>query len=122
MDPYFSRLANRLAGNDGSAAGLECSIQEPKLLFHCASTVAVVGANAPVSVDGEEAESGRALYLRAGQTLAIGTATNGTRTYLAIRGGIQIPAVMGSRSTFAKGHLGGHNGRNVRIGDLFPLK
>ncbi|KAL4792027.1 urea carboxylase [Aspergillus venezuelensis] len=121
MDNYSFQLANRLIGNDPQAAGLECSVQGPTLLFHCSSLVAIVGAEAPVYVDKEEAEMGQPIHLRAGQRLTIGTATNGARTYVAVRGGIQTPLVMGSRSTFVTGHLGGHNGRNLRVGDLLAL-
>ncbi|KAL4785240.1 urea carboxylase [Aspergillus varians] len=121
MDNYSFQLANRLVGNDAHAAGLECSIQGPTLLFHCPSVVAVVGADAPVYVDREEATMGQPIHINAGQRLDIGTATNGARTYVAIRGGIHTPLVMGSRSTFVTGHLGGHNGRNLRVGDLLPL-
>ncbi|KAL2835264.1 urea carboxylase [Aspergillus cavernicola] len=121
MDNYSFQLANRLVGNDPRAAGLECSIQGPTLLFHCDIVAAVVGADALVYVDQEESKMGQPIYLRTGQRLAIGTATNGTHTYVAIRGGIQTPLVMGSRSTFVTGHIGGHNGRNLRVGDLLPL-
>ncbi|KGO56906.1 Urea carboxylase [Penicillium expansum] len=121
MDSYSFRLANKIVGNDDNAAGLECSIQGPTLLFHSSTTVAVVGANAPISVDGEEKQPGTAIRIQAGQKLSIGTATNGSRVYLAVRGGIQVPEVLSSRSTFAIGHLGGHNGRSLRIGDLLPL-
>ncbi|KAJ5126591.1 Urea carboxylase [Penicillium atrosanguineum] len=121
MDSYSFRLANKIIGNDEDDAGLECSIQGPTLLFHSSTTVALVGANAPISVDGEEKEPGRAISVQAGQKLSIGTATNGSRIYLAIRGGIQVPEVLNSRSTFAIGHLGGHNGRTLRVGDLLPL-
>ncbi|RDW81168.1 putative Allophanate hydrolase [Aspergillus mulundensis] len=121
MDNYSFQLANRLINNDAHAAGLECSVQGPTLLFHCSTVIAVVGAEAPVYVDGEEVKMGQPILIRAGQRLAIGTVINGARTYVAVKGGIQTPLVMGSRSTFVTGHLGGHNGRNLRIGDLLPL-
>ncbi|KAL5339435.1 urea carboxylase [Aspergillus crustosus] len=121
MDNYSFQVANQLVGNDVRAAGLECSVQGPTLLFHCASVVAVAGADAPVYLDEDEVRIGQPIQVRAGQRLAIGTVTNGARTYVAIRGGIRTPPVMGSRSTFVTGHLGGHNGRNLRVGDLLPL-
>ncbi|KAJ5657584.1 Urea carboxylase [Penicillium longicatenatum] len=121
MDSYSFRLANKIVGNDDHAAGLECTIQGPTLLFHSPTIVSVVGANAPIAVDGEVKELGMAISIRAGQKLSIGTATNGARVYLAVQGGIQVPEVLGSRSTFAIGHLGGHNGRSLRSGDLLPL-
>ncbi|KAL4873030.1 hypothetical protein BDV12DRAFT_182654 [Aspergillus spectabilis] len=111
MDNYSFQLANRLVGNDARAAGLECSVHGPTLFFHCPTVVAVVGADAPVHVDQEEVKIGQPIHIRTGQRLAIGTATNG----------VQTPLVMGSRSTFVTGHLGGHNGRNLRVGDLLPL-
>ncbi|KAL2822005.1 urea carboxylase [Aspergillus granulosus] len=111
MDNYSFQLANRMVGNDPHAAGLECSIQGPTLLFHCASVVAVVGAEAPLFVDQQQVRMGEPIALCSGQRLTIGTATNG----------IQTPLVMGSRSTFVTGHLGGYNGRNLRIGDLLPV-
>ncbi|KAJ6030275.1 uncharacterized protein N7446_000663 [Penicillium canescens] len=121
MDSYSFRLANKIVGNDENAAGLECLIQGPTLLFHSPTTVAVVGANGPLFVDGEEKKPGIAISIQAGQKISIGTATNGSRAYLAVRGGFQVPKVLGSRSTFAIGHLGGHNGRSLRRGDLLPL-
>ncbi|PYH97865.1 urea carboxylase [Aspergillus ellipticus CBS 707.79] len=111
IDSYSFRLANRLIGNDDNAAGLECSVRGPTLMFHCETVVAVVGCNAPVFIDGEQSKPRQAVHLRAGQTLAIGTATDG----------INVPIIMGSRSTFSMGRLGGHNGRNLRSGDLLPL-
>ncbi|KAL4932812.1 carbamoyl-phosphate synthase L chain, ATP binding domain-containing protein [Aspergillus undulatus] len=108
MDNYSFQLANCLVGNGSHAAGLECAVQGPTLLFCCASLIAVVGADAPVYIAGKD-------------RLSIGTVKNGARAYVAVRGGIQMPLVMGSRSTFVAGHLGGHNGRNLRVGDLLPL-
>ncbi|KAJ5747763.1 uncharacterized protein N7511_009459 [Penicillium nucicola] len=121
MDSYSFRLANKIIGNDDRAAGLECSTQGPTLLFHSPTVVAVVGADAPISIDGEIKEPGVAINIEAGQKLSIGTATNGSRVYLAVRGGFQVPEVLGSRSTFAIGHFGGHNGRSLRASDLLPL-
>ncbi|KAJ5320316.1 Urea carboxylase [Penicillium antarcticum] len=121
MDSYSFRLANRIVGNDENAAGLECSIQGPTLLFHSPTTIAVVGADAPISVEGERKKPGVAISIAAGQKLSIGTAKNGSRVYLAVRGGFKVPEVLGSRSTFAIGRFGGHNGRSLRIGDLLLL-
>lgn len=121
LDSYSFRLANKIVGNDDHAAGFECSIQGPILLFHYPVVVAVVGANVPIYIDGKEKQSGIAISIQGGQKLSIGTTTNGSRVYLAVQGGIQVPEVLNSRSTFAIGHLGGHNGRSLQIGDLLPL-
>ncbi|PNH46013.1 hypothetical protein VD0004_g2042 [Verticillium dahliae] len=121
FDDYSFRLANRIVGNDKRAAGLEMTVQGPSLLFHSDAIVAITGAEVEVKIDGEVAKTNIALSVRRGQTLAIGRVINGYRMYLAIRGGVDVPEVFGSRSTFALGQLGGHNGRNLRSGDLLPL-
>jgi urea carboxylase/allophanate hydrolase len=84
MDSYSFRLANKVVGNEDGAAVFECSIHGPTPLFQCQATVAIVGTNSPVFVDGTLTQSGVAIRLGAGQKLSIGTATNGSRTYLAI--------------------------------------
>ncbi|KAF2012988.1 urea amidolyase [Aaosphaeria arxii CBS 175.79] len=122
MDSYSFRLANRILGNGDDAAGLECSIQGLKLLFHCPTTIAVVGSDAPLYVDGKQVDSGVPIKIKAKQELTIGTSNNGSRVYLAVRGGLQVPKVLGSRSTFAIGHFGGYNGRILHIGDLLPIE
>ncbi|EEY19164.1 urea amidolyase [Verticillium alfalfae VaMs.102] len=121
FDDYSFRLANRIVGNDSRAAGLEMTVQGPSLLFHSDAIVAITGAEVEVKIDREVAKTNIALFVRRGQTLAFGNAINGYRMYLAIRGGVDVPEVFGSRSTFALGQLGGHNGRNLRSGDLLPL-
>ncbi|OLN87278.1 Urea amidolyase [Colletotrichum chlorophyti] len=121
FDDYSFRLANRLVGNDSKAAGLECTVHGPSLLFHCDAVLAVTGAFAEVKVDNDIAEQNTVLAIRKGQTLSVGAATSGYRTYLAVRGGIAVPEIFDSRSTFALGKIGGHNGRSLRSGDLLPL-
>ena len=122
LDDYSFRVANRLVGNEASAAGLEFTYQGPSLLFHTDAIVAVTGAEAEILLDNLPVKSNTAIAVSKGQKLAIGLATSGYRTYLAVRGGITVPETFSSRSTFALGQLGGHNGRNLRAGDLLPLK
>ncbi|GKT47169.1 urease [Colletotrichum spaethianum] len=121
FDDYSFRLANKLVGNDSRAAGLECTIHGPSLLFHCDAIVAVTGAAAEVKLDDTVAQLNTSITVRKGQTISIGTATSGYRSYIAIRGGIAVPEIFNSRSTFALGKVGGHNGRNLRSGDLIPV-
>ncbi|KXH40553.1 urea carboxylase [Colletotrichum nymphaeae SA-01] len=121
FDDYSFRLANRLVGNDSRAAGLECTIYGPSLLFHCDAVVAVTGATAEVKIDKESVSQNAVFSIKRGQTLFIGGATSGYRSYLAIRGGVAVPEIFNSRSTFALGQVGGHNGRNLRSGDLLPV-
>lgn len=122
MDSYSLRLANRLVGNEDGAAGLECTTQGPTLLFHCDAVVAVAGAPAHVSVDGQRVESAKAIQVRKGETLSVGQPTSGCRCYIAFQGGgLDVPELYGSKSTFPLGRFGGHNGRILQCGDLLRL-
>ncbi len=122
MDDRALRLANRLLGNPESAAGLEITMNGPTLRFHTDAVVAVTGAPIPVRVNGEVQAMNTALFVQAGSTLALGTiAGAGARSYLALRGGVQVPDYLGSKSTFTLGQFGGHAGRALRTGDVLHL-
>ena len=122
MDDRALRLGNRLLGNDTAAAGLEITMSGPTLRFNCDAVVAVTGADIPLSVDGAAQPMNTALLIHAGSTLALGTiAGSGARSYLSVRGGIQVPDYLGSKSTFTLGQFGGHGGRALRAGDVLHL-
>lgn len=121
MDDFAFRVANRIVGNDSSAAGLECTLAGPTLRFHPDALVAVTGATAEATLDGDPIARWAPVAIKAGQTLAIGRASSGCRTCLAIRGGFNVPVYLGSRSTFVLGQFGGHAGRTLRPGDMLPL-
>jgi urea carboxylase len=94
----------------------------PLLRFNCDAVVAVTGAEIPLSVDGVEQPMNTALLIAAGSTLSLGTiAGSGARSYLSVRGGIQVPDYLGSKSTFTLGQFGGHAGRALRAGDVLHL-
>lgn len=122
MDDYAFRLANRIVGNPVGAAGLECTLQGPTLRFHCDVTIALAGAPCAATLDGAAVAFWVPLEVRAGATLKLGRVSAGCRTYLAIRGGIDVPCYLGSRSTFALGQFGGHAGRLLRAGDVLDLE
>lgn len=121
MDDYAFRLANRIVGNHESAAGLECTIIGATLRFHRDALIALTGAPTPATLDGELLHFWQPISVKAGQVLAIGRASHGCRTYLAVRGGFDVPLYLGSRATFALGQFGGHGGRPLRSGDMLPL-
>ncbi|KAF4119545.1 urea carboxylase [Geosmithia morbida] len=121
-DNVSFRLANRLVDNPLDFAGLECTLQGPSLKFHCEAVIAVTGAEAQLELDGEHIASHRSHRVQPGQILRIGDFTTGYRVYLAIKGGIQVPMVFGSRSTFELGKMGGFNGRKLRARDIIPLQ
>jgi urea carboxylase len=122
MDDRALRLGNRLLGNAEGAAGLEITMSGPSLRFNCDAMLAVTGAEISLSVDGAQQPMNTALLVKAGSTLALGTiAGAGARSYLSIRGGIQVPDYLGSKSTFTLGQFGGHGGRALRAGDVLHL-
>ncbi|MBJ7220325.1 MULTISPECIES: urea carboxylase [unclassified Brenneria] len=121
MDDFAFRLANRIVGNAEEAAGLEFTLQGPTLRFHCEALIALTGADCPADLDGEPIAYWRPVAVKAGQTLTLGRAISGCRTYLAVRNGIDVPQYLGSRSTFALGQFGGHAGRTLRVADMLAI-
>jgi len=109
-------LANYLVGNSGSSAGLEATVQGPRLRFADRAVVAVVGANPQVLVNGSPVPSCQTLVLNPGSELAI-PSMRGARAYVAIGGGLSVPEVLGSRSTDLVAGIGGLDGRRLRFGD-----
>ena len=94
-----ARLANRLVGNREDAATLELTYGGLRLRFDAAATVALTGAPCPIMVDDRAAGMDSPIPVRAGQQVIVGLPSGGVRTYLAVRGGIDVPPVLGSRST-----------------------
>ncbi|HUE92953.1 urea carboxylase [Pseudomonas sp.] len=122
MDSRALRLGNRLLGNEADAAGLEITMSGPTLRFNTDAVVAVTGAPIPLSVDGIEQPLNTALLIKAGSTLSLGTIQGaGARSYLSLRGGVQVPDYLGSKSTFTLGQFGGHGGRALRAGDVLHI-
>jgi biotin-dependent carboxylase-like uncharacterized protein len=121
MDQYSFLAANLLVGNDESAAVLECTLLGPELLFREAAIVAVTGADLPPKVNGEPVPSYESLAVRAGDVLSFAFLKAGARAYLAVAGGIDVPVVLGSRSTYGLGAFGGFNGRALQNGDVLPV-
>ncbi|KAI5458595.1 hypothetical protein BGZ63DRAFT_426971 [Mariannaea sp. PMI_226] len=121
MDHLSFRLSNSLVNNEPDAAGLECTFQGPSLRFHCDAVIAVTGGDVPITIDNVQVAANQAIRIRSGQTLVIGMVEYGYRVYLAVQGGIRVPVVMGSRTTFELGKLGGFKGRKLQVGDILPI-
>jgi biotin-dependent carboxylase-like uncharacterized protein len=123
-DRSAARRANTLVGNPASAALLEVTLGGLRLVARQDTEVAVAGAPVPVAVDGVEA-GWPVVQLAAGSTLRLGRPAVGVRTYLAVRGGVEVPAVLGSRSTDLLSGLGPaplRPGDLVRVGDLVVVR
>ena len=121
MDTVAHRLANTLVGNDAGAATLECTVVGPELAFDAPALVALSGAVFDAAIGGEAFPQNRPVLLPAGARLRVGNTLRGARGYLAIAGGLAVPAVLGSRSTYVPAGFGGFQGRALRAGDLLPL-
>jgi biotin-dependent carboxylase-like uncharacterized protein len=117
-DDAAAGLAGRLVGNDPAAAVLEVTAGGLRLRAERTLLVAVTGAPAPVTVHGRAAPFGAPLTLRPGAELALGAPSRGLRTYLAVRGGIDVPPVLGSRSTDT---LSGLGPPPLAVGDRLPV-
>lgn len=121
MDLLSLTAANLLVGNPAGAAVLEAVFSGPELEFTRDATVAVTGAAMPARVDGVEQPGWTAFKVRKGQVLGFGFLKAGARAYIAVSGGIDVPVVLGSRSTYALGALGGFKGRKLEAGDSLPM-
>jgi len=117
-DREAAALAGRLVGNAPSAAGIEVTAGGLRVRAGRTLLVAVTGAPAPVTVDGRPAPFAAPLTLRPGQVLGLGVPPVGLRSYLAVRGGIDVPPVLGSRSTDI---LSGLGPAPLRAGDELPV-
>jgi biotin-dependent carboxylase-like uncharacterized protein len=121
LDQFSYQLANLLVGNEAGAAAIECTLLGPQLKFHAPGIVAVTGAEVRVSINGVDVPRNASFAVRSGDLLTFDFMRTGARTYIAIAGGIDVPVVLGSRSTYGVGAFGGFNGRQLRAGDRLPV-
>jgi biotin-dependent carboxylase-like uncharacterized protein len=121
MDVRAFVIANRLVGNADGAAGLECTLMGPRFTVEAACAIAVTGAEAPVTINGDRAEPWTTLALSPGDTVRIAAARAGVRIYVAFAGGLDVAPVLGSRATYLRGRLGGLEGRSLKRDDVLPL-
>jgi biotin-dependent carboxylase-like uncharacterized protein len=121
LDLFSALAANLLVGNDGGAAVLEAAYLGPQLRFTSPAVVAVTGATMPVTVNGEARSSWESFDVAADDLLTFGFLEQGARIYIAVAGGIEVPPVLGSRSTYALGGFGGFSGRPVQAGDVLEV-
>jgi biotin-dependent carboxylase-like uncharacterized protein len=121
MDRDAFILANRLVGNDDNAAALECTLLGPRFRVDSACAIAVTGADMPLSVNDTSAPRWATRRLAAGDIVRLGAAKHAVRAYIAFSGGLDVPLALGSRATYVRGNLGGHEGRALRAGDTVRM-
>ena len=110
-DWFAAAVANRIVGNAQDAALLECTAAGPTLRFDADAIVALTGGHSPRVPTWQVLRSAR------GSSLTVGAIAPGLRTYIAVRGGIDVPLVLGSRSFCQRGTFGGGFGRPLKVGD-----
>jgi biotin-dependent carboxylase-like uncharacterized protein len=117
MDKFAYRIGNMLVGNVDGAASLEATYLGPELEFTHGGVVAVTGAEMPARINGEEVASWEGHAVKAGDVLSFDYLRSGARVYIAVSGGIDVPIVEGSRSTYTLCGMGGFEGRGLAAGD-----
>jgi len=118
MDMFAARAANVLVGNSRHDAVLEITMSGPELQVQTNQLISLCGADLSATVDRQPVPLWRPVLLRAGSVLKFGACLHGLRAYLAFAGGIDVPEVMGSRSTNVKSGFGGFHGRALRAADV----
>lgn len=120
MDDVALRAGNIMLGNDENAAAVEIPMMPFRLRFDRNIAFALTGAAVEAEIAGRAIPPWWRSYARAGDILNIKAMSHGARSYLAVSGGIDVPMVMGSRSTQFRGEFGGLEGRPLQVGDILP--
>ncbi|MBT2694032.1 biotin-dependent carboxyltransferase family protein [Bacillus sp. ISL-55] len=118
MDSYSLQMANLLVGNALDEAGLEAAMMGPSLEGLRDVSMAICGGNLQPMVNKKEVSMWKSFVFRKGDILSFGKVESGARAYIGFAGGIDVPLVLGSKSTFINGAMGGFNGRPLDAGDI----
>lgn len=120
MDTFAFACANQLVGNADDSAALE--IRSPiTIQTNDRHLIALTGADAFLQIDGRAMPMWTSVFVRAGSIIEIKPHHAAGWVYLAVRGGIDVPRILGSRSTYLRGGFRGLNGRALQVGDVIPL-
>jgi antagonist of KipI len=122
MDQFSLKVANILVGNSDSEACLEATLFGPHIEFSGDALIAVTGANISPMINNNAVEMWSGIKVTTGDVLSFGTSKSGCRGYIAIANGMDVPDVMGSKSTYVKGKVGGFHGRILKSGDEIKIK
>jgi antagonist of KipI len=121
MDELSMRLANILVGNDEFEACIEATMLGPEIQFDREAVIAVTGGAVTPKINGTDTVMWRSLKINKGDILSFGALRSGCRYYIAAAGGFSVPEVMGSKSTYIRGGIGGYEGRALKKGDKISL-
>jgi antagonist of KipI len=120
-DALSLRIGNRLVGNDQGAAALEMTLVGGTFAFEAAAVIALTGSDFDARLDGARLAPWARVDVKPGTELRLGASRGGARAYLCVRGGIDVPPVLGSASTHLVAGLGGLEGRALRVGDRLAI-
>lgn len=121
LDAWSAQVANLLVGNPPGAALLEITLSGPALRIHRTTSIAITGADIDATLDGRALPGWRRIDLPKGAEIRFGGCRRGSRACLALRGGLLVPELLGSRSTDLRAGFGGVEGRALRAGDRIAL-
>jgi KipI family sensor histidine kinase inhibitor len=121
MDRFSLRIANILVGNPEGEAALEITLYGPRLKAVSDGVIAVTGGDLGAFVDGRPLPRWEAVPIKAGSEISFAGPRQGCRCYLGVAGGIVVPEIMGSKSTYLRGRFGGLAGRPLKAGDLLKI-
>ncbi len=122
MDVRSYHIANALVGNFTDEAVIEMTYLGGSFKFLESNYIAITGADMSPKLDGVPVEMYTTVFVKQDETLTFSVAESGMRAYIAVRGGIDVPVIMGSRSTNLKCKLGGLDGRPLKAGDIVPCR
>ena len=128
LDRFDMRVANLLLGNAEQCAVLEMTVIGSQLAVLCEADIALTGGDMAIKLNSRPVAAWQSVHVKPGDVVSIQTVKSGCRGYLAVTGGIDVPVVMGSRSTHIGGKVGGFKGRPLQKGDILqhgaggPLK
>lgn len=121
MDTLAHRVANLLVGNEENTPTLEITLLGPTIHFDEDALIAICGADLSPAINGKRVRTWRTILVKKGSELQFGQCLSGARAYLAIAGGLCVPPVMGSKSTYLRAGIGGFAGRALTEGDQLPI-
>ncbi|SES82789.1 biotin-dependent carboxylase uncharacterized domain-containing protein [Natronincola peptidivorans] len=121
MDHVSARLANALVENDEGEGLLEITMQGPEIEFLEDMVIAITGGDLQPWLNGQPIAMARSMLVQKGDKLTFKGMKSGCRSYIAFSGGIDVPVLMGSKSTFTRGKIGGYEGRALKAGDILKV-
>ena len=121
MDQFAMRVANMLVDNEEFCAVIETTFLGPEIEFFCDEVIAITGGDMSPKLNGETVQMWTSLLVEEGDKLTFAGAKSGVRSYIAFSRALNVPEIMGSKSTFVRGNLGGFEGRKLDNGDEIPL-